>query len=955
MGRTYPLLVEAEVALEFGILGITSIVNDVGEAVALSSPQARAVLAVLLLNPNAVVSMNTLIDTLWPGTGDDDSPPKSATNVVQQLIHRLRTTLGDSKGIIETRHPGYLIRIDAGHIDFHRFRDLVSEATAESDAHRRVELLREALRKWRGEALADVDCPALANLRVRIEKERLQALVECVACELELGQHKDVLAELRESTDRYPLEERLQCQLILAEYRCTGQAAALAAYDRYRNILEVEVSAAPGHEAAKLRSRVLADDPALLSTAATRAEHTGRTNPGADAGVPVPRQLPAAPPGFAGRTAELAKLTTALDNAADAGDSAAVCAIAGAGGIGKTWLALQWAYQNLHRFPDGQLFVDLCGFSPEGQPLSAGAAIRGFLDALGVDLTGIPIELDAQAAQLRSLIATRRMLIVLDNALDATQVTPLLPGGCTVTVLVTSRAHLTGLITRHGARHMEIDVLAEPEAEALLAKRLGTERLADERDAVDDLLDCCAGFPLALSIIAGRAHTHPQLTLTALAAELRDARLDTLDDVDPVASLPAVLSWSYGALTDEQASMFGQLGMAPGPDTSLEAAASLSGLPAARAQPILRGLIRVSLLDQTRTGRYRMHDLIGAYAAGQAESDQPASARQTALQRVTGFYLHTAFAADRLLHPPRPSIDVGAPPPGCHPLPLSDRTAALEWFETEHRCLLATQQAAAAQGWHQAAWQLAWVMHTFHHRRGYRHDHLASWKVGQAAADRLDEPITRSLAYRLLGGATARAGAHDEALALFQQALTLAEQAEDLASQAHTHQILGWALAQRGDCRLALAHSTHALRLFRALGNPAWEAEALNAVGWYATQLGDHARAHSSCMAALALTRTHHDRDGEAATLDSLGYIAQRTGCHDEAIDYYQQARTLLRHLGNTYAQPSTLDRLGRSYEVAGRRDEARAAWREALRLYQAQQRYDAADLILEQLDRTRT
>jgi predicted ATPase len=295
-----------------------------------------------------------------------------------------------------------------------------------------------------------------------------------------------------------------------------------------------------------------------------------------------------------------------------------ISAIRGAGGIGKTWLALHWAHRRLSRFPDGQLFVDLRGFSPDSEPMPSGVAVQGFLDALGVAPGRIPVDPQAQAGLFRSLVAQKRMLIVLDNAADVQQVVPLLPGADSCTVVVTSRRTLTGLITRHGAHHLTLDTLSGDEARALLARRLGTARVAAEPEAVDELVGLCGGFPLALGIIAGRAHTHPRVPLAEFAAELRDLGLGALEDDEPTTSLPAVLSWSYSALTTQQQVVFGLLGIAPGPDIGLPAAASLTGLPPTQTGKVLRSLEEASLLSRDAHGRYSMHDLIRAFATEDA-------------------------------------------------------------------------------------------------------------------------------------------------------------------------------------------------------------------------------------------------------------------------------------------------------------------------------------------------
>lgn len=294
----------------------------------------------------------------------------------------------------------------------------------------------------------------------------------------------------------------------------------------------------------------------------------------------VPRQLPPAPRMFAGRVAELAALDRALitpvpdrrdavtpgvvTGTTGTGAAVAISAIGGTGGVGKTWLALTWAHRNADRFPDGQLFVDLHGFSPAGRPTEPGDAVRGFLDALGVDPGGLPPDLDALTALYRSLVTGRRMLVVLDNAATADQVIPLLPGSSTCTVLVTGRTTLPSLIDRYGAHHLPLDVLGHTEAHALLATRLGDPRVDAEPETAGELIELCGRHPLALAITARNAATRPAIPLAELAVELRELGLEMLDhDTDPAASLPAVLSWSLRHLTDQQQRVFMLLGIPP--------------------------------------------------------------------------------------------------------------------------------------------------------------------------------------------------------------------------------------------------------------------------------------------------------------------------------------------------------------------------------------------------------
>ncbi|WP_405889959.1 tetratricopeptide repeat protein [Streptomyces sp. NBC_00133] len=668
--------------------------------------------------------------------------------------------------------------------------------------------------------------------------------------------------------------------------------------------------------------------------------------------APLPRQLPAAQSVFVGRGDEQERLTSALEETMAVGRTVVISAIVGTGGIGKTWLARHWANQHVDRFPDGQLFVDLRGFSPQGEPMPPGVAVRNFLDAFGVDPSRIPVEPDAQAALYRSLVAGKRMLIVLDNARDTAQVSSLLPHSPTCTVLITSRNRLAGLIAAHGARSLPLDVLGEDEARELLAARLGAGRIAHEPDAVDALLVHCGGFPLALSIVVGRAEAHPGFPLAVLATELRDAstRLGALDDGDACASLPAVLSWSYAALPAEQARAFGLVGIAPGADISLFATAALTGLPVSRVGPVIRALERASLLQQDSPGRYRMHDLVRLYAADEASRDLAADDRDAALRRLADFYTHTAFAGDRILHPHRQLIHLDPPVSGCHPGTLGDEAAALQWFDAEHPCLLATQRMAAERGWHRTAWELAWALTTFHYRQGHLHDDLSVSRTALDSAYHLGSFVRQSMAHRLLGLAYARMDRQEEALEHIEQALALAERAHDPSNQAHAHRYLAWAWERSGEDRRALEHAARALRLFRAIGDTIWEADGLGLMGWYSARLGNYAQARIHCEKALVLHRDRRNRASEADTLDTLGYIAHHTDDHLRALDHYGEALALYRDIGNPYEEADTLDRLGQTHLALGHHGQAHRAWQRALELFQAQHRIGESSRIRQQL-----
>jgi DNA-binding SARP family transcriptional activator len=678
------------------------------ERIDLGFPRQRTLFAMLLVEANRLVTLDSLIDRIWA-----EHPPTRASHAVYADVSKLRRALTPASGLRLVRHTGgYLIEADPATIDLHCFRAFRSRAHSGDNDEDTAALLDEALALWRGDAFAGLDNPWLTTVRTSLNSEKLAAILDRNDAYLCLGRHTHLLTDLADMSTVHPLDERLAAQYMAALHHCGRPADALAHYHRTRGHLAEELGVDPGLALQELHEHILRNDPHLHTTTPPPAQ------------PPIPRQLPAHAPHFVGRTEELRRLTALLDTTLDAGTdttsdagmgaggTAVISAIGGAGGIGKTWLALHWAHRHANRFPDGQLFVDLQGFSPAAEPMSPPVAVRGFLDALGVAPGRIPPDSHAQAALFRSLVTDRRMLLVLDNAADATQVMPLLPGSPTCTVLITSRRQLTGVIARYGAHHLPVSVLSDADARQVLVLRLGPDRVAAEPAAVDDLLASCAGFPLALSIIASRAVLAPGVPLGELAAELRDAttRLGALNDADTAVSLPAVLSWSLRTLTDEQARVFGLLGIAPGPDISLTAAASLTGLPDAQTAAILRTLEQASLLDRDKTGRYQMHDLVRLHAREHAGRTQPEAERETAVRRVVDFYLHTANAGNRHLVSTQPPRRPAPPAVGCHPQPLTDDAEAMVWLHTEYRCLLACQQAASQRGWHDTVWHLAWAL-----------------------------------------------------------------------------------------------------------------------------------------------------------------------------------------------------------------------------------------------------
>jgi tetratricopeptide (TPR) repeat protein/transcriptional regulator with XRE-family HTH domain len=663
----------------------------------------------------------------------------------------------------------------------------------------------------------------------------------------------------------------------------------------------------------------------------------------------APRQLPAAVADFTGRAAELHRLTQVLD-AAGAGrpGTVVISAISGMAGVGKTTLALYWAHQVAGRFPGGQLYVNLRGFDPSGTPVTAPEAVRGFLDALGVAPDRIPASPEAQAGLYRSLLAGRRMLIVLDNARDEQQVRLLLPASAGTLIVVTSRSQLAGLAATDGARLLSLDVLAHDEATELLVTRIGPVRAAAEPGAVGEIAGLSACLPLAVAIVAARAATRPSLPLAALADELRSAsgRLDALDADDPAASVRAVFSWSVRYLSREGARMFRLLGIHPGPDIGGPAAASLAGCGLAQARRNLGELARAHLITERAGGRYAFHDLLRAYAAEQARDTGSEREREAAIGRVLDHYLHTAAHAAQLLNPSHEPVVLAAPGPGTAPEQPADHRQGLAWFEAEHQVLLTAVNLAAQSGFDVHAWQLPWALAPFLQTRGLWREWAATQRTALAAATRRGEEAAQAVCSRLLAAAYCDMGNYGESARLFSASLTLYARLGNRLGEAKVQHNLAALAEAQGRPADVLEHTKQALRLYQAIGDKASEAAALNNVGWTYGLLGDYEQARVLCRQALALcTETgHHWLEGYV--WDSLGYAEHHLGNLGEAAACYQRALSLHREAGDRFTEAHALTHLGETRQAAGNLAQAREAWRHALVIFDDLRNHDDAGKV---------
>jgi DNA-binding SARP family transcriptional activator len=916
---------------EFGLLG-PLLVRCSGTLVPVPPGKQRAVLAVLLLHAGRVVPVDEIAEVLWGPV-----PPPSARVTVRNYVKRLRLTLGDpGRERISTQPRGYLIRVAAAELDVARFEALISAArTAARGGAWAVSAARAraALSLWRGDPLADVQSGALAALEIpRLAELRLQALEFRLEADLHLGRQSDVIAELRQLAGIYPLREHLQALLMLAYYQSGRQAEALAAYRHAREVLVEGLGVEPGAELRELHQQILRGNPALAQPGGS--ELSMAAEPAASL---VPHQLPARGPRFIGRMAELATLLKLLDQTAlvpgRPGTSGAptIVAISGTAGVGKTALALHFAHQVADDFPDGQLYLNLRGFDPSGQPLHPAAAVRSLLDALGVCAEQLPVGPDAQAGLYRSLLAGRGMLIVLDNAADTGQVRPLLPGDGGCLIVVTSRRQLTALGVLDGAHALTLDLLTDSDARDLLASRLGEARLASDPVATAELVVQCARLPLALSVAAARAQAQPGLPLAVLASDLREVRgrLDALDGGEEIIDVRAVFSWSYQQLPPAAARMFALLGLHPGPDITVAAAASLAGVSGADAGRVLGQLTRACLLSEHVPGRFAFHDLLRAYAAEQAAAEDDAR-RQDAIRRLAGHYLHSAAAADRAIYATRPPVALPAPPPGTQPETFPGYARALGWFDQEHYVLLAVIDLAAAAGLHACAWQLPWTLETFLFRRAHWHDWAATQATALAAARHLADPDAQAHAHRGIANARIESGFFDQGHRHLAQALQLCENAGDLLGQARIHLDLARSAGYQHHYDDYLIHARRGLELSRAAGDPAGEGNGLAEVAWALALNGRHEQAIAYGHDALRLVRNCGNRAQEGHIWDTIGYAHHHLGHHAEAAACYQQAVQILDEVGFHFGKAVTLTFAGEAYRAAGDLPAARDAWRAA-------------------------
>ncbi|GAA0596151.1 BTAD domain-containing putative transcriptional regulator [Kutzneria viridogrisea] len=898
----------------------------------LGAPRQRAVLAVLASRVGRPVARGELIDGLW-----GEQAPVSAEGSVHTYVAGLRRALEPDRThrapakVLANAGSGYVLRLADGQLDLVAFEQHLRRtrlAATSDDVDTALRNVEAAVNLWRGTPLSGIPGPFSEFERTRLTEMYLTALEQRAELMLRTGRDAEVVAELSRIVHEHPLREQLRGLLMTALYRSGRQAEALEVYGETRRHLAEELGVEPGPELRGLHERILTNEAALSGTSTPRPTERVTTR------RVVPAQLPHDMGGFTGREAELVQLEQFL-----AGDDNVVriAAIDGSGGIGKTALAVHFAHRIAERFPDGQLYVNLRGFDPQQPPLVPGDALGQLLRGLGVDAQQVSTDPDEQAGMFRSMVAGKKMLVLLDNAASTDQVRSLLPGSASCVVLVTSRNRLGGLVARDGAHRITLGVLSEAESVSLLEHSIGAQRVAAEPAAVSALVARCGHLPLALRIVASNLADRRHLTVDDLVESLsiEQDRLDVLSAPDDESTaVRGVFSWSYHACKPEATRTFRLLGLHPGPDISTAAAAALTGRPVPVIRRVLDGLAGGHLIEEVGRDRYRLHDLVRVYAAERAEDEETEAERRAAVHRLVQWYLHTAHLADRLLMPQRRPVPLEQPVQHCLPQRLENYEQALAWLVAERMNLVAICLHAHESGDHDTAWRLASVLHGFFQLRSHWEDWAVTHRAGLASARAVNKPGAVTVLLTSLGGAYWHHCQYDEALRCYEEALRLSREIGDRQCTATALNDLGAAYADTDRAEEALEHFRQSLEIFAELGDRGCEGMAMYNMAKTHQGLGQFDTALGHLCESLDLVRQTGDRRCEAAGLTEFAAIHHVIGRLDEARAQAVHALEIFNELGDRHGAARVLRTLGAVQRDSGEPEAARQSWTRALEVF---------------------
>jgi DNA-binding SARP family transcriptional activator/tetratricopeptide (TPR) repeat protein len=929
--------------MQFRLLGPLEI-WDGDERIDLDGAKQRALLALLLLNANRTVRRAQVIDWLW-----ELEPPRTAQDLMHQHVSRLRRTLRGcrtaelSSQRLLTQPSGYMLQVQSEELDLDRFERLVDEAHQLMAAHE-LELasgiLGQALRLWRGAALGNLpsSLPVDAE-RTRLEELRLTVLEERIEADLGVGRHAVLVGELEALVSAHPLRERLRAQLMLALYRSGRQPEALGVYQATRRLLAADYGLEPGSRLRELEQAILRDEPALYDLTGDTGLPSLQHRPP----QPIPRELPSPIVEFTGRTPELELLAQLLGaTSTTANCPVVISGIDGMGGIGKSALAIQAANRLTERFPDGQLYVNLHGATPGQTPRSPLDALGQLLRSLGLDPAAIPAQVEEAAVRWRSLAAGRRLLILLDNAQDAAQVRPLLPGSPSCAVVVTSRQVLGAL---DGAHSLHLGVLAADDALELLGRISGRQRVVAEPAAAAEVVGWCGRLPLAIRTAGARLAARPTWPIRELADRLADAtrRLDelTVQGLAVRAAFDVSLQTLQGSLDEVDqaaAAAFGLLSLPDGPDVGVAAAARLLDQPESTTETLLERLVDTQLLQTPWPGRYRFHDLVRLHARQHAAGRQVHHEDQLdALTRLLGFYTATSWSTLALIRPGDRRL-AGAAPRWTHGgRQFSDLGASLAWLEAERGNLLAAiwQAAALAPAVPaELSIQLAWALHGFFSVGSYWEDCIAANQTALRLALRTGDGVAQAFAHNDLGVAYEALGRYQEALASHHQSLTISRTREDRKGQAASLGNLGRVHQRLGHYREALTSLRDSLAINRALGDRRGQAVNLGNFGTLYERLGRYQEADNSLQESLTLFRELGERHAVASVLNDIGRVHERSGRYQDAIIVLEDSLAICRELGDRMDEAVSLHNLGRVYNGLEQYHTAIACYQDSIGLF---------------------
>jgi DNA-binding SARP family transcriptional activator len=873
------------------------------------SSRLRTLLAVLALDVGRAVSTERIAAAVW---GTDR--PADTRKAIQVLVTRLRTATGAAA--VRTTPGGYALDVPPEAVDLHRFETELARSNEARERTEEYRLLREALRHWRGLPFEAVDSDLLiADDRPRLLEAAFRAVERAADVALaapapatsntatNAPDLDELAAGLRELVGLHPLRESLWVRLMAVLDRIDRRADALAAYQDLYRTLRDELGTRPGAEAQAVHRGLLADAPAQPSP---------------------PRMLPPPDAAFRGRAEALAALDALLD------DAPGIAVVDGPGGIGKTTTVLEWAHRAADRFPDGTLYVNLRGYFPTNTPLAPEVAVRTFLDALGIPASRIPDDAEAQTALYRSVLADRRMLVVLDNARDVEQVRPLLPGGRRCVVVVTSRNRLGGLVAVEGAARLALGTLTPSEAADVLAARLGAARLAAEPAAGDALLALCGGLPLAHVIVAERAAGRPGAPLAAVVRELHghDSRIAALS-ADGDRPARSVFSWSYRALGDDAARVFRLLGLHPGPHLTVPGVASLGAVTEQRARAAIAELERASLLTELAPGRFTMHELLMDYANELVAGDPPDDTG-AATVRMLEHYLRAAHQAEEALAPTEDRHRLGAAPDGVVGTTApTGHDAGLALFDDEGPVFVGMVRRAAATGNPEHTWRIARCLRAYLWARGQIPTLLETGHLALDALETLGDLPEQVACRRWITHALLRLGLLDDAWRTIEPILPLAENCAD-GARAWVLNTMAAVLAELGRTDEALDRATQALDLFRRSGDRVGEGRTESAVGLYLRRLGKLDDALAAAQRAFDTLTAADDLWIRAYTRELVGDIQRDRGEPGASADALRAYTEDLRALGRASGLAEALDKLAAAYEAAGEPHRAATARRDA-------------------------